>query len=98
MNMTIKAGDKVEVSKWVCGKFYSAAGIVEQVTDEYIKVAGDWWKPVNDFENKCTLISVIDPATDKQIAYLIALDWQGNYDTLRKSQASFEIDIIKEDR
>jgi len=98
MSITIKAGDQVEVSKFVYGKFYSAAGIVEQVANEYIKVAGDWWKAINDYENKCTLTSVIDPATDRQIAYLIALDWQGNYDTLRKSQASFEIDIIKEDR
>jgi hypothetical protein len=92
---TIKVGDTVEVTKFVLDTWYHASGTVEQVTNDGIKVNGDWYYARTDYTNKCNVLAVVDPATEKQVAYLKTLGWQGDYNTLRKSQASFEIDDIK---
>lgn len=100
--MLVKQGDTVKVSKFVYDKWYHATGAVQDVhTDTnfhriFIKVAGDWYEPINDFCNTCKLLTVIDPATMKQIDYMIKLGYDGDIsNTMRKSQASDIISMLK---
>ena len=94
--MDVKIGDTVRVWKFVYDREYEGQGRVEMITDDgHIFVDGDYYRPINDLMNKCEIISVVDPATQKQIDYLRALGWNGDEQTLRKSIASAEIDQRK---
>ena len=98
MTINVKVGDTVRAWKWVYDRDYSTEGVVEALSEDhgrrFAKINNDYYEVENDgLTNSFEIIRVVDPATDKQIAYLKDLGWEGNPQTLRKGEAS---DLIEE--
>lgn len=99
----VELGDQIKAWKWVMYREYEITGKVIQITDDLgdqiAKIEDetghtDWYRNANGLTEKFEIISRANPATDRQMAYLRDLGYDGPAN-LTKEEASTKIDRLK---